>query len=145
MTAAVAFAGNVACNVKVAVPALARLTVVLMLPVPLACPQLEPLDAVHVHETFVKAAGTLSVTVAPVTGLGPSLVTVIVYVNGAPGMGCEGFAVLAIRRFACEITWSVSLAELLPLAGSVEPAGGVTVAVFVNVKSASAATVAVIV
>lgn len=78
VTAAVAFAGNVACNVKVAVPALARFTVVLMLPVPLACPQLDPLEAAHVHDTLVKMAGTLSVTVAPVTGLGPSFVTVIV-------------------------------------------------------------------
>lgn len=78
VTAAVAFAGNVACNVNVAVPAFARLTVALMLPVPLACPQLEPEDAVHVQDTLVKIAGTLSVTVAPVTGLGPSLVTVMV-------------------------------------------------------------------
>lgn len=145
VTAAVALAGNVACNVNVAVPALARLTVVLMLPVPLVCPQLDPLEAAQVQDTFVKTAGTSSVTVAPVTGLGPSFVTVIVYVNGAPGMGCEGVAVLAIRKFACEITWSVSLAELLPPAGSVEPDGEVTVAVFVSVESASAATVAVIV
>ncbi len=104
VTVAVAFAGNVACIVKVAVPALAKLTVVLILPAPLACPQLDPLEAVQVQDTFVKTAGTSSVTVAPETGLGPSLVTVIVYVNGAPGIGCEGFAVLAIRRFACEMT-----------------------------------------
>lgn len=75
---AVASAGNVAVNVKVAVPALARLTVVFMLPVPLAWPQLEPPDAAQTHDTLVRMAGTLSATVAPVTGLGPSLVTVIV-------------------------------------------------------------------
>lgn len=65
--------------------------------------------------------------------------------NGDPGTGCVGVAVLAIRRFDCEITVSVSLAELLPWTGSVEPDGLVTVAVLVNVPSASAATVAVMV
>lgn len=78
VTGAVASVGKVAVKVKVAVPALARLTVVLMLPVPLTAPQLDPLDATQTHETLVRMAGTLSATVAPVTGLGPSLVTVIV-------------------------------------------------------------------
>lgn len=143
VTGAVVSAGNVAVKANVAVPALAKLTVVLMLPVPFTCPQLDPLDAVQVHETFVRIAGTLSTTVAPVTGLGPSLVTVIVYVNGAPGIGCVGVAVLAMRRLDWEITVSVSLAELLPDAGSVEPDGLVMVAVLVSVPRASAATVAV--
>lgn len=74
----VALAGSFADRVKVAVPALARLTVVLMFPVPLAWPQLDPLDAVQVHVTFVSELGTVSVTVAPVTGLGPSFVTTMV-------------------------------------------------------------------
>lgn len=78
VTLAVASAGKVAVIVNVAVPAFRRLTVVLMLPVPLACPQLDPPEAVQVQETLVRIAGTLSVTVAPVIGLGPSLVTVIV-------------------------------------------------------------------
>lgn len=78
VTAAVASAGKVAVNVYVATPPLARFTVELMLPVPDAVPQVDPLDAVQVHETLVKILGTLSVTGAPVTGLGPSLVTVIV-------------------------------------------------------------------
>ena len=64
--------------VAVAVPPFARLTVVLMLPVPLAVLQAEPDDAVHVQATPVSTLGMVSVTVAPVTGLGPSLVTVIV-------------------------------------------------------------------
>lgn len=78
VTVPVKLAGNVAVIENVAVPALAKLTVALMLPVPLALPQLEPLDATQVQETLVRIAGTLSITVAPVTGLGPSFVTVIV-------------------------------------------------------------------
>lgn len=74
----VAFAGTCAVTVNVAVPPFARLTVVLMLPVPLAVLQAEPDDAVHVQATPVSTLGMVSVTVAPVTGLGPSLVTVIV-------------------------------------------------------------------
>lgn len=77
VTVAVASAGKVAVSVYVATPPLARLTVELMLPVPAAAPQLDPLVAEQVQETLVKMLGTLSVTVAPVTGLGPSLVTVI--------------------------------------------------------------------
>ena len=79
------------------------------------------------------------------TGLGPSLVTVIVYLNGAPGIGCVGVAVLAMRKFAWEMTVSVSLAELLPNDGSVEPDGVLTEAVLVSVPRASVATVALIV
>lgn len=45
-----------------------------------------------------------------------------------------------MRRFDCEITVSVSLSELLVVTGSVEPAGLVTVAVFVSVPMASAVT-----
>lgn len=63
--------------------------------------------------------------------------------NDDPGIGCVGVAVLAMRRFDCEMTVSVSLAELLPEVGSVEPDGLVMVAVFVSVPSASAATVAI--
>lgn len=74
----VALDGSDAVRVKVAVPPFTKLTVVLMFPVPLALPQLDPLEAVQVHETLLRMPGTLSVTVAPVTGLGPSLVTVIV-------------------------------------------------------------------
>lgn len=139
----VALDGKDAVSVNVAVPPFTRLTVVLMLPVPLALPQLDPLDAAHVHETLLRIPGTVSVTVAPVTGLGPSLVTVMVYVNCAPGIGCVGVAVLVIRRFESEMTLSVSLAVLLLVLGSVEPAGTETLAVFVNVPSASSATLAV--
>ena len=60
-------------------PPLARLAVVLMLlPEPLAAPQLEPGEAVQVHETPVIVPGTVSAMVAPVTLLGPVLVAVMV-------------------------------------------------------------------
>lgn len=75
---ALAPAGTFAVTVKVAVPETARFTVALMLPVPFAEPQLEPLEAVQVQFTLVRILGTLSVTVAPLAGLGPSLVTTIV-------------------------------------------------------------------
>lgn len=63
--------------------------------------------------------------------------------NCAPGTGCVGVAILVIRRFDSEMTLSVSLAVLLPLLGSVEPAGAETLAVFVKVPSALSATLAV--
>lgn len=74
----VAVAATVAVKVYVAVPFTAKLTVVLILPVPLADPQLEPDDAVQVQEALVNVAGKLSATAAPVTALGPELLTVIV-------------------------------------------------------------------
>lgn len=68
------------CAVKlnVAVPFTAKLTVVLMLPVPLGTAQLEPAEAVQVHVAPLNVAGKLSVTVAPVTAIGPLFVTTIV-------------------------------------------------------------------
>src|SRR5436309_3156505 len=70
--------------VKVAVPVLSRSTVTLMSPVPLAGQV--PLAAVHVQVAPVMLDGIVSVTVAPVTSLGPPLLTVTVYVIGAPGV-----------------------------------------------------------
>jgi hypothetical protein len=67
-----------AVTVKVAVPFTSKLTVVLMLPLPLAAAQLDPAEAAQVHAAAVIAAGNVSVTAALVTGLGPLLVTVIV-------------------------------------------------------------------
>lgn len=68
----------VAVIVNVAVPPTVRLTVALMLPFPFGVPQLEPVEAVQVHVAFVRTFGKLSVTVAPVTTLGPALLTTIV-------------------------------------------------------------------
>lgn len=74
----VALAATVAVSVYVAVPLTAKLTVVLMLPLPFAEPQLDPAEAVQVQEALVSEAGRTSATAAPVTALGPALLTVIV-------------------------------------------------------------------
>lgn len=72
----IASLATVALMVYVAVPPLARFTVVLMLPAPFGVPQLEPLEARQVQVALVNLAGRLSTTAAPVTALGPLLVTV---------------------------------------------------------------------
>ncbi len=76
---------TVASSVNVAVPPTMRSTLVAMLPVPLAAPHAEPALGVHVHVAFVRSAGSVSVTVAPVTASGPALVTWTVYARLAPG------------------------------------------------------------
>src|SRR5438034_915527 len=76
----------VATTVKVAVPPTARLTRLLMLPLPFAGPE-EPAPAyAAVQVALVMAAGKESATVAPVTKLGPALVTTMVYVVVPPGV-----------------------------------------------------------
>ena len=67
-----------AVKLKVAVPFTARLTVALMLPLPLGAPQLEPADAVQVQVAPLSVPGKTSVTVAPVTAIGPLFVTTMV-------------------------------------------------------------------
>ena len=61
------------------------LTASLMLPVPLAVKPLAPPLCVAVKLSLATSAGIVSVTVAPVTLLGPALLTTIVYVVDAPG------------------------------------------------------------
>src|SRR5882762_2360173 len=68
---------TVAVAVNVAVPPASRLTLAFRLPLPLAG-QLEPADAAQVHVTPDTWAGKLSVTVAPMTPLGPTLLATIV-------------------------------------------------------------------
>ncbi len=68
---------SVALSTKVALPPDSRLTVALMLPEPVAG-QVEPADAVQVQDAPVSAAGTTSVTVAPIAAPGPALVATIV-------------------------------------------------------------------
>ena len=68
---------TVAVAVKVAVPPTSRLTGALMFPEPLAG-QLDPAEAAQVQVTPESCAGMLSVTVAPVTALGPALLATIV-------------------------------------------------------------------
>src|SRR5689334_10196192 len=69
---------TVAFSLKVATLPGSRLTVVLVLPLPLGAPQLPPVVAVQVQVTLVSFVGTVSVTVAPLTVLGPLLRTVMV-------------------------------------------------------------------
>src|SRR5512139_2494073 len=77
----VAPAGRFPVTVYVALPPTSRLSVVLMLPKPLAV-QLDPGDAAHVHVTPVSTAGSVSVTLLPIASSGPLLVTLITYVPG---------------------------------------------------------------
>lgn len=62
-------------NAKVAVPLGSKFTVVLMFTFPLALAQLEPEEAVHVHDRDTRVLGMMSVTDAPTTALGPEFVT----------------------------------------------------------------------
>src|SRR5439155_1715119 len=66
-----------ALPVNVAVPPLSRFTLAAMLPLPLAG-QLDPALAAQVQAPIVRPAGAVSVTVAPVTALGPLLVVTMV-------------------------------------------------------------------
>src|SRR5664279_4358725 len=73
----VADADNVPVSVNVAVPPTSRFTDALMFAVPVAG-QLLPGVAAQVHVTPVSTAGTRSVTVAPMTALGPLFVATMV-------------------------------------------------------------------
>src|SRR5450432_224524 len=70
-----------------------------MLPLPLAV-HAAPTEAEQVQVTPVNAAGIASVTVAPVTSLGPLFVTVIVYVSAVPGTALVMPSVLVIATSA---------------------------------------------
>lgn len=65
-------------TIKVAVPFGNKFTVVLMFTFPLASAQLEPEDAVQVHERETRLAGRMSATCAPTTALGPAFDTTMV-------------------------------------------------------------------
>src|SRR5229473_3294657 len=137
----VAEAEMLAVTVYVAIPPFARLTVVLMLPVPLVTPQLAA--GVHVQVALLMPAGSVSVTVAPVTASGPPFVTVMVYVTVPPGTAVVAPSVLVMLRSACGVSVSVSVAVLLPGVGSVVPAGAVTLAVLLRLPVAEAEMLAV--
>jgi hypothetical protein len=66
-----------------------------MLPVPDAA-HLPPLDPAHVHVTVFNVAGNASVTVAPVTALGPALVAVIEYERDPPQSAPAALALIVI-------------------------------------------------
>jgi hypothetical protein len=130
----------VALTVYVTLPPAGRLTVLLMLPFPLAG-QVPPPAPAHVH-VAVKDAGNVSATVAPVTLLGPALLAVIVYVTLPPGVAVVTPSVFVIERSAFPTSVSVSVAELFPGVGSVTPPGTATVAVFTRLPVAAALIVA---
>src|SRR5690349_8738904 len=71
----VADGSGVTVKLNVAVPPFSKLTVVEMLPVPVAAEQTEPADGVHVHEALVSTAGSVSVTGTPNTSFGPLFFT----------------------------------------------------------------------
>src|SRR5271167_2109970 len=113
-----------------------------MLPLPLAVnPEAPPLPTA-VNVSLVITAGRTSVTVAPVTLLGPLLLTTMVYVVVPPGITEVTPSVLLIARSACGVNVSVSVALLLLRFGSVTPAGAAILAVLVIVPVALPATVA---
>src|SRR3954454_14883671 len=102
-------------------------TVSLMAPVPLVAWTV-PVVPVAVQLSAVTMAGKLSLTLAPTTFEGPTLLTVMVYVVGLPGVYVADPSVLVIDRSLTKTGVSLSVALLLP-AASVTPAGALTVAV----------------
>jgi hypothetical protein len=134
---------TVAVRLKVAVPLTRRLTVVLMLPLPLAAPQLEPFEATQVHEALVRFAGMVSLTGAFVTVLGPLFLTTILYVVLMPAMTVLTPFVFVIERSACGVSWLVSDAVSLFGFVSTAPLGISSLAVFVTVPVADGLTVPV--
>src|SRR5262245_47468826 len=115
-----------------------------MLPVPDGVPHAAPVPlGVQVQVKLASGAGRASFTCALVTSEGPALVTTIVYVRGAPGTYGLGVLALLMVRFACGPAALVSVALLFSGNRSATPAGGVTVAVFVNVPVVAAGTVPV--
>src|SRR5260370_13694238 len=87
------------------------------------------------------AAGMASATVAPVTKLGPALVATMVYVVVPPGVYVATPSVLVICRSATGAGVSGSVAELLPGAGAVVPAGTVTGGLFAKLPAAGGVVV----
>src|SRR5688572_2400768 len=82
----VAFAAIRPVTTTVARSSASRVTVVARLPVPAGAAQLDPVSAVQVHVGATSATGKRSLTPAAVTGLGPRLVTTIVYDVASPGI-----------------------------------------------------------
>jgi len=139
----VALAEIVPVAVNVTVPPLSTFTLAARFPLPLAAGQAEPAVAVQLQVTPLMIAGKLSVTVAPVTALGPALLTAMVQVAADPGTGVPELSALVIDRSAVGVmTVLASVAELLP-AGSLVPTGAVIVAVFEIVPDPLAVAVTV--
>ena len=101
-----------------------------------------PPVGVQVQFTLVSWDGTVLATVAPVTDVPLRLSTVTVKVTGSPGSTVVADAdTLTLRSVDMAETVSVSIAELLPVTGSVTPLGGDTLAVLERVPVALLLTV----
>src|SRR5258706_3276211 len=98
-----------------------------MLPVPDPV-QLPPPVATQLHDALLMAAGSVSVTLAPIASLVPVFDTTMVYVVVVPGTTVVTPSVLVIARSTSALSVSLSLA----VAGDAL-AGSVTVTVFVRV------------
>src|SRR5262249_13671415 len=81
-----------------------------------------------------------SVRIAPLPALGPALLTTIVYDSAPPPATVVTPSVLVIERSALRIV-SVSVDELLPVVGSVVPAGAAMLAILLIVPDAAAVPV----
>jgi hypothetical protein len=127
----VAEAMTVAEIVNVAEPPGARLTEADTLPLPDAGHD-DPALAEQVHVAPLSVAGSVSLTVAPVTVDGPGLDATTVYVTSVPGTTVLRPSVLVIETSAVGVSVSMSVAELLAELGSVPPAGADTLAVLVS-------------
>ena len=108
----------VAVTVNVAVPPLSRSTLSARFPEPLAA-QLEPALATQVQLALESEAGKLSVTVAPVTALGPAFDATIVYVTVPFWFTPVTPSVLVIDRSAVTTTVVLAVALLFPATASV--------------------------
>ncbi len=106
-----------------------------MFPAPEAV-QLPPPAPAQV-QVQVSAAGKVSATVASVL-LGPAFEALIVYVVEPPAVTVVTPSVLVMPTFACAVSVSVSVAELLPGVGSVTPPAVATVAVLLSEPVAAA-------
>ena len=102
-----------------------------------------PDEAAHVHVADAIAAGSESVTVAPVTADGPVLDTTIVYVTELPATALATKSVLVIETSAWPRSVSASDAVLSLGVPSITPVGASIDAVFVNVPVAAGLIVAV--
>src|SRR5436309_1882922 len=111
----------------------------LMLPLPEAVKPVAPPVATLRYDTLVMAAGRLSVTVAPVTVLGPLLVTTIVYVVVVPGTAVAVPSLMATPRSAVGFSVSVSVSLLFPELGSGAVPGAITLAMSLSVPVAAVA------
>ena len=107
-------------------------TMLTLLAVKLCVPQVAVPVAAQLRPVTVNPAGSVSVTLAPVTLLGPLFHTRMVYVTVPPLPTATG-PLLLIARSAAGVTVVFTLDVLLPVVASVMPDGAVTVAVFVNV------------